>query len=470
MNCFNLMCHWSYCTILTSITGTVMLLFWWLFQRVFIKIHPSLIYPLLKLVYASFLVPVVYILMIVFPSGGTYSEGGVPFIPLSKVMEWIFITYSLVCVAYGLSIIIKKQKQYLSFKKRLNRNIEETNPEVIEQFMKIKKQLGVRRPIKIYRNPVECTAMIAGGIRPVIILPDLVYSKKEYEVIFSHELTHYKSKDLYTKMITVLIMVIHCFNPFTKKLLKQTEQWSEINCDIKACENLYVTYSVKEYYQCILEIAARSGMKQKKEQEDFLSALCKEKPMLERRMLAMDKHISAKKYPKWISVCLVFVFVFAASTTAYASSMKAVDLERSMTEKIVVENYVPEEAGDEETEYTLLPEDDTCTNVWIMDEPVIIARQLGQYHWNVPKEGRYVTSKISVKEGHALTMVGYPESKLMPYRMGYVNDDAVITYVFGTGNKSHTFNIGKTEKVRLFVENRSATKVLTIDMSYHYED
>ena len=392
--------------------------------------------------------------------------------PLGKVMEWIFIAYSIVCIIYGLSVILKKEKQYLYFKKRLNNNVEETDPEVTRQFMEIKKQLGVKRSIKIYRNSLECTAMIAGGIHPVIILPDLVYSQKEYEVIFTHELMHYKSKDLYTKMVTVLIMVIHCFNPFTKKLLKQTEQWSEISCDIKVCENKYATYSVKEYYQCILKIVERSDMKHRKEQEGFLSALCKGRSMLERRMLAMDKHISAKKYPKWISVCMVFIFVFAASTTAYASGMKVVELERNLVDKTVVENYVPEEADndDTDTEYILLPEDDTCTNVQVMEEPVIIARQIGQYHWNVPKEGRYVTSKISVKKGHALTMVGYPESKLIPYRMGYVDDDAVLTYVFGTGDKSHTFNMGATGKIRLFVENRSTTKVLTIDMSYHYED
>lgn len=56
--------------------------------------------------------------------------------------------------------------------------------------------------------------MLLGIIKPQIILPQREYTKEGMEYILSHEMTHYKRKDLWVKLLIITARTIHWFNPF----------------------------------------------------------------------------------------------------------------------------------------------------------------------------------------------------------------------------------------------------------------
>lgn len=85
----------------------------------------------------------------------------------------------------------------------------------------------------------------------MVVIPAHEYSQEELEVIFVHELTHYKHKDVWLKHITFIISCFHCFNPIVYLMKKKMDLWSEYSCDY---DSVKVTGSLKNYFQIILDM------------------------------------------------------------------------------------------------------------------------------------------------------------------------------------------------------------------------
>lgn len=472
MNCFNFLCQLGYGMMLTTVTGTVMLLFWWLFQALLIKIKPASIYPLLKFSCLFFLVPVVYILISVYKVGGTYSENGLPIVSMGSKMVVIFGGGSLILIAAGLYGLCRFLWRYHQFKTEIKDNYAETDNLVMKQFTKIRRILKIKRPVGFFRNTAIKLPKFTGLVFPQVLLPDQAYIMREYEVLFMHELMHCKSGDMWNVMISNLIMVLYWFNPFVSKAMESVEQWREFNCDVHVCEHAYTTYTPKEYYHCILDIVERSKKQHGDEDCGFAVSLCGGESNFEWRVKTMNKHIEAKKYPKWLSIALVFAFVITSVPSACAAGMAAVKLERYLSEKMIKEDRVAED--EEEVEYILYPEEDDCKNVQVMDEPVCGATTYSSssntYEWNIPASSRYMTKSFKVTKNGRLAVTGLPKSSTITYRIGYVDEDSVIHFIEGTGNKNHTFTMDKSQWVQFFVQNRSTTKTLSITAGYTYVD
>lgn len=57
-----------------------------------------------------------------------------------------------------------------------------------EEFTRVKKKLGIRSNIRLYRNDRITSPMLAGIFRCRVVLPDIAYDRKHLSVIFHHEL------------------------------------------------------------------------------------------------------------------------------------------------------------------------------------------------------------------------------------------------------------------------------------------
>jgi len=90
-------------------------------------------------------------------------------------------------------------------------------------------------------------------IKQLITLPDVDFNSEEYKLIFIHELTHYKRRGLWYKMLALAANTIHWFNPLTYISVKNINEACECACDEAVICNM-VDSERKYYGEIILNL------------------------------------------------------------------------------------------------------------------------------------------------------------------------------------------------------------------------
>ena len=90
---------------------------------------------------------------------------------------------------------------------------------------------GEKRPPALRVSPAAPTPMLVGLLRPQLILPELELSQEELEGVFSHELTHWRHRDLWIKWLAALAVCVHWFNPAARLLAERLDRDCELYCD-----------------------------------------------------------------------------------------------------------------------------------------------------------------------------------------------------------------------------------------------
>ena len=185
-------------------------------------------------------------------------------------------------------------------------------------YKKIKKEIGIKRDIKLIYSEYCQSPMTSGILSPTLILPICENKLKtaEYEYILRHELIHIKHHDLLIKYIGLLVMAVHWYNPLVYIMFFETSVISEMYCD-----NIVISGKSdderKKYSNLILQFATQDEYTTKNK---FFAGIAnnKSKKVYKRRILEMKIH---KKY-KTILSCIIMVFLCMAggvTTLAYNS-------------------------------------------------------------------------------------------------------------------------------------------------------
>lgn len=119
---------------------------------------------------------------------------------------------------------------------------------------------GEKRPPLIICPALE-TPMAVGLFQTKIYLPHEGYRPQEMEMIFRHELIHWRRRDLWYKLILLLARSLHWFNPLVWLLVKRANRDLEISCDGEAVQGKDAAYR-KAYSLMILQVAEHSLQKQ----------------------------------------------------------------------------------------------------------------------------------------------------------------------------------------------------------------
>lgn len=99
-----------------------------------------------------------------------------------------------------------------------------------------KRHLWRRQTVKIYENDKVSGPCTIGWLRPGILLPDREYEASEMEWIRLHEMTHIRHRDIFWKLLCILVCIFHWYNPFAWILLYQYGKMSEYYCDERCVE------------------------------------------------------------------------------------------------------------------------------------------------------------------------------------------------------------------------------------------
>ena len=117
----------------------------------------------------------------------------------------------------------------------------------------VKKELKIKRHIKIRMSPDIQSPMLVGVLFPTIYIPCREIPDESMRMIFLHELTHYKRKDLGFKWLSIFVNAVHWFNPLAYLLCANLSESCEVSCDMAVTRNMS-EIEQKIYMKTILEL------------------------------------------------------------------------------------------------------------------------------------------------------------------------------------------------------------------------
>lgn len=181
--------------------------------------------------------------------------------------------------------------------KALLRRWEKEPPSEVKAFFA--ETAGEKRPQLLVCPALE-SPMAVGLFRTKIYLPHVQYTKQELEMIFRHELIHWRRKDLWYKLLLLAARSIHWFNPAVWLMVKRAERDLEISCDSAAVQGRDAAYR-KAYGLMILQEAERSIERR----AAFTTCFTDGKRALQERLVEIMNQSKRKKGMALVSLMLV---------------------------------------------------------------------------------------------------------------------------------------------------------------------
>lgn len=148
-----------------------------------------------------------------------------------------------------LIFLIVQAIRYIRCRKEIQKLRRCEDSEIISIFESCKKNCKVQRDIEL-RYGTGGT-MLAGIAKPVICIGDN-FAYDELKYVFTHELCHYKNKDILLNVLAVIVTAIFWFNPVMWIAFRTFRRDIEIYCDERAIKLLG---EKKEYAKVLLKAA-----------------------------------------------------------------------------------------------------------------------------------------------------------------------------------------------------------------------
>ena len=151
--------------------------------------------------------------------------------------------------------------------------------------------------------------MMAGFFKPHILFPlemaDL--SEEELKFIFRHEITHFKNRDLWIKLLVELLCCALWWNPVVYLLRICISQLLEMRCDSQVCEKLD-EYQQLEYSQTLLNSFKKTVHRPSYITAEYLGYPSKDR--LKQRFMQI-LHASSQPKKKGLSILIVTLDICA---------------------------------------------------------------------------------------------------------------------------------------------------------------
>lgn len=157
--------------------------------------------------------------------------------------------------------------------------------------------------------------MVLGYFKKYLLLPAKTFSEDELEMIFRHECTHIKNKDLWLKLLVHIYCCIFWWNPFSYLLKHDLGFTLEMKCDLSATKGLSDD-KVKAYFETLTKNCHKKG---KRDKDRFfvcaeLTDEAKNKDLVKRAAaIAKQSVMKTNHVAGTVLVAIAFIAVFAAS-------------------------------------------------------------------------------------------------------------------------------------------------------------
>ena len=130
----------------------------------------------------------------------------------------------------------------------------------IYSYINIYKQIKVSRKCvykNVYINDKINTGFVLGVFKPCIYLPDNL-NDEQYNYVLMHEQYHIKRKDHLSKLVSLLVLCIHWFNPLVWLSFNLSSQDMEMSCDEAVIKQMGIE-SKKDYSSLLLNMSLNNN-------------------------------------------------------------------------------------------------------------------------------------------------------------------------------------------------------------------
>lgn len=129
------------------------------------------------------------------------------------------------------------------------------NSDVIHLYRSICRREHISAPPGLMENRNLSTPVLAGLFHPALYLTEAPCDREELSFILRHELTHYKRRDLWFKLLLLAVSTIYWFNPALYLMRSEAEKDIENLCDGRVLQASPMQ-SRLHYSQLLLKTAA----------------------------------------------------------------------------------------------------------------------------------------------------------------------------------------------------------------------
>ena len=291
---------------LCTLLGTILYLFWKAVGRLIEhKGYIDINYLIWKMVLLMFAIPITLIYANGFEKSTYVFE-------VTGPIKWVIGILMIIWLVGTIIFTIRFLEKYRAIRKDIL-NADPCGDEIQSMVKSISKKLGVHKEIQVVILEKAGGPMLYGVLKPRIIL-SRIYDPQQLNMIFTHELIHYKHHDLIWKHLANIICCIYWFQPALKDVFYQLDQWGETYCDRTVCEYLP---DVKGYFSTIIDIS----MEEIRYGRYTTAGLYESKEVLKLRMERMKSYRQQRRLRRGISVSVLFGMIILSATTVFASGI-----------------------------------------------------------------------------------------------------------------------------------------------------
>ena len=230
--------------------------------------------------------------------------------PFQEVVTLLTDQVWLIWLAAAVVLLIRKATVYQSFIRYIKAGLTPVSDiEILDRLFITAEQAGIKRPVELCVNPLISSPLLIGFFRPCIVLPNADISKKAFQYIVLHELTHYKRRDMFYKWLVQITACLHWFNPLVHLMSREITKACEFSCD-EAILTKMGSGNAQDYGKTLLDAMAAVG----KYKENLGSVtLSENKKLLKERLGAIMKFQKTSRAVKLLTAVLTVCIVLGAS-------------------------------------------------------------------------------------------------------------------------------------------------------------
>lgn len=124
------------------------------------------------------------------------------------------------------------------------------------QLDRLRAEMHIRSEILLRISETGGDPMMTGFVKPLLLLPTGDYGDTELAFILKHELTHWKRRDLWYKLLLLLANAVHWFNPLVYWMVREADSDLELSCDDEVLRGA-ARENRRQYGEAILNAAGR---------------------------------------------------------------------------------------------------------------------------------------------------------------------------------------------------------------------
>ncbi|WP_052090690.1 M56 family metallopeptidase [Desulfosporosinus sp. HMP52] len=131
---------------------------------------------------------------------------------------------------------------------------------LVSAYIKAKNKLNIKAEVPLIQTKIITSPSLYGLFRPKLLVPVGLleeFNPEQLNHVFTHELNHFKSKDLLVNWLTQGLLILHWFNPLLWYALIKLREDQEIACDYLTIEKMGID-NPEEYGFTLLKLAESS--------------------------------------------------------------------------------------------------------------------------------------------------------------------------------------------------------------------